>query len=31
MDAIESKGFAAVNLEDIDLWNFEYHERKGTL
>jgi uncharacterized damage-inducible protein DinB len=28
MDAIESKGFTAMNLEDIDLWNFEYFERK---
>lgn len=27
MDAIESRGFTALNLEDIDLWNFEYLER----
>ena len=31
MDAIESKGYTAINLEDIDLCNFEYQERKGTL
>ena len=29
MDAVESKGFSALNLEEIDLWNFEYLERKG--
>jgi uncharacterized damage-inducible protein DinB len=28
MDAIESKGFRALNLDEIDLWNFEYVERK---
>ena len=28
MDAIESKGFRALNLDEIDLWNFEYAERK---
>lgn len=28
MDAIESKGFRALNLDEIDLWNFEYLERK---
>ncbi len=27
MDAIESKGFRALNLDEIDLWNFEYLER----
>lgn len=28
MDAIESRGFSAINLDSIDLWTFEYLERK---
>ena len=28
MDAIESRGFDAINLDSIDLWSFESHERK---
>lgn len=30
MDAIESRGFSAINLDSIDLWTFEYLERKGS-
>ena len=29
MDAIESRGFRAIDLDSIDLWTFEYLERKG--
>lgn len=28
MDAIESRGFRAIDLDSIDLWTFEYNERK---
>jgi uncharacterized damage-inducible protein DinB len=29
MDAIESRGFSTISLDSIDLWAFEYFERKG--
>ena len=29
MDAIESRGFRAIDLDSIDLWTFEYLERKA--
>jgi uncharacterized damage-inducible protein DinB len=29
MDAIESRGFAAISLDSIDLWAFESFERKS--
>ena len=29
MDAIESRGFNAIALDDIDLWSFESFERQG--
>jgi uncharacterized damage-inducible protein DinB len=30
MDAIESRGFSTITLDSIDLWAFEYFERKGS-
>ena len=30
MDAIESRGFKAIDLDSIDLWTFEYIERRGS-
>jgi uncharacterized damage-inducible protein DinB len=30
IDALESKGYQPVSLDDLDLWKFERHE-KGTL
>ena len=29
MDAIEARGFSTITLDSIDLWAFEYFERKG--
>ena len=27
IDALESKGFAPISLDDLDLWNFEKYEK----